>query len=134
MRIRNTQGELIAMKKSILDACLEYYIRYADDFIILSDNEKYLKSLLLKISKFLGEKLKLTLHEHKVYIKTYASGVDFLGWIHFSYHRQLRTATKRRIIKKLRGYPKRQAVISCYGLLGHGNTYKLKKRIGLAWQ
>lgn len=111
----------------------KYYIRYADDFIILSDNKEYLNSLLIKIKEFLQMKLKLSLHENKVSIKTYTSGVDFLGWIHFPHHRQLRTATKRRIIKKLRNYPKRQAVISYYGLLGHGNTYKFKKRIGLVW-
>jgi hypothetical protein len=110
---------------------VKYYIRYADDFIILADNKKYLNNLLLKISKFLGEELKLTLHEHKVYIKTYASGLDFLGWVHFFYHRQLRTTTKRKIIRKLRGYPKRETIISYRGLLSHGNTYKFKKRIGL---
>lgn len=113
---------------------IKYYIRYADDFIILSDNKEYPNSLLPKIKEFLRTKLKLNLHENKVHIKTYASGVDFLGWKHFPYYRQLRAATKRRIIKKLRNYPKRQAVISYYGLLGHGNTYKLKKRLGLAWQ
>lgn len=110
---------------------VKYYIRYADDFVILSDNKGYLNNLLPKISEFLQTQLKLNLHENKVYIKTYASGVDFLGWAHFPYHRQLRTATKRKITRKLKGYPKRETVISYLGLLGHGNTYKFKKRIGL---
>ncbi|MDD5071580.1 MAG: reverse transcriptase/maturase family protein [Patescibacteria group bacterium] len=110
---------------------VKYYIRYADDFIILSDNKDYLNSLLLKISDFLQKKLKLSLHERKVCIKTYASGVDFLGWVHFPYHRQLRTATKRKIARKLKGYPKRETIISYQGLLSHGNTYKFKKRLGL---
>lgn len=109
---------------------IKYYIRYADDFIILADNKEYLNSLLLKISKFLSEKLKLTLHEHKVYIKTYASGLDFLGWVHFPYYRQLRTTTKRKIIRKLKGYTKKETIISYRGLLSHGNTYKLKRQIG----
>ena len=110
---------------------VKYFIRYADDFIILSDNKEYLKSLLLKIGGLLDEKLKLNLHEHKVYLKTYASGVDFLGWTHFPYHRQLRTATKRKIIRKLRGYPKKETVISYRGLLSHGDTYKLKRIAGM---
>jgi len=87
--------------------------------------------LLPKISEFLQDELKLVLHENKVYIKTYASGVDFLGWIHFPYHRQIRTVTKRKIIRKLKNYPERQTIISYNGLLGHGDTYKLKKRLGL---
>jgi len=109
----------------------KYYIRYADDFVILSDNKKHLEDLLLKISIFLNEKLKLKLHENKVYIKTYASGVDFLGWVHFPYHRQIRTTTKRKIIKKLKRYPKQQTITSYRGLFSHGNTYKLKKFLGL---
>lgn len=107
---------------------VKYYMRYADDFVILSDNKDYLNDLLLKIDDFLRTKLKLNLHENKVYVKTYASGVDFLGWTHFPHHRQLRTTTKRKIIRKLKGYPKQQTVASYRGLLGHGDTYNLKKR------
>lgn len=114
------------------DLRVKYYVRYADDFVILSDKKEYLNSLLPKISEFLGNKLKLKLHDSKVYIKTFASGVDFLGWVHFPHHRQIRTTTKRKIIRKLKDYPKRQMVVSYRGLLGHGNTYKLQKRVGLA--
>jgi hypothetical protein len=108
---------------------VKYYIRYADDFVILSDNKKYLNDLLQKISEFLQKNLKLKLHNRKIVIKTYASGVDFLGWIHFPYHRQIRTATKRRIIRRLRGYCDPQAVISYQGLLKHGNTFKVQKKV-----
>lgn len=110
---------------------VKYYIRYADDFAILSDDKKYLEEVLSKISAFLNEKLKLNLHEHKVYIKTYASGVDFLGWTHFPYHRQIRTTTKRKMIRKLKGYPKPETVSSYRGLLNHGNTFKIQKAFGL---
>lgn len=58
---------------------VKYYLRYADDFIILSDSRKYLEDILPKLHIFLNEKLYLMLHEHKVHIKTYGSGVDFLG-------------------------------------------------------
>jgi hypothetical protein len=110
---------------------IKYYIRYADDFAIFSDNKRYLEELLPKMEKFLNERLKLKLHENKVYIKTYASGVDFLGWSHFPYHRQIRTATKRKIVRKLKGYPKPETINSYRGLLGHGDTYKLQKIVGL---
>ena len=110
---------------------IRYYIRYADDFIILADNKKYLVKLLPKIREFLAKELKLLLNEQKVFIKTYASGIDFLGWIHFPYHRQIRTATKRRMIKRLHGCSKRETIIAYQGLLGHGNAYKLRKDLNL---
>jgi len=59
---------------------VRYYIRYADDFVILSEDKNYLEKLLAKIDLFLREKLKLNLHPNKISISTLASGVDFLGW------------------------------------------------------
>ncbi len=107
------------------------YIRYADDFVFLSDDREYLVRLLPEVDKFLREKLHLTLHPDKVYIATYASGVDFLGWIHFPYHRVIRTNTGRKITTRLKGYPKQETIMSYKGLLSHGNTYKVQKRAGL---
>lgn len=105
------------------------YIRYADDFVILSDRKEYLEKLILEIRIFLNEKLNLSLHENKVYIKTYASGVDFLGWVHFPYYRRLRTTTKKRILRNIRWYPKSETLNSYLGLLKHGNTIKIKRKI-----
>jgi RNA-directed DNA polymerase len=109
---------------------VKYYIRYADDFVIPSDDKKYLNELLPEIREFLKEKLKLTLHEKKICIKTYASGLDFLGWIHFSGYRKIRTTTGRRVVRKLNGCLKKPTVSSYRGLLSHGNTYKLKRKFG----
>lgn len=111
---------------------VKYYIRYADDFAVLSEDKKYLEDVLLKFHEFLNNKLHLTLHENKVYIKTYGSGVDFLGWVHFPQHRVIRTTTKQKIIRKMKGYPKPQTISSYRGVLGHGDTYKVQKRVGIA--
>ena len=109
---------------------VKYYIRYADDFAILSDNKEYLIDLLNKISSFLNNKLKLQLHPDKVYIKTLASGIDFLGWVHFPYHMVLRTSTKRRMLKKIRESDVKEEVLASYlGMLWHGNGYKLEEKI-----
>lgn len=110
---------------------VKYYLRYADDFAIMSDDREYLEEVLVKMDIFLREKLKLTLHEDKVYIKTYASGVDFLGWVHSPHHRQIRTVTKRKILRNLKGYPKQETINSYRGLLSHGNTYTIQKHAGL---
>jgi len=106
---------------------VKYYIRYADDFVILSQDKDWLYELVIKIGDFLSEELRLKLHPDKIFIKTISSGVDFLGWVHFPDHRVLRTATKRRMIGKLKSNKSVEAISSYLGLLKHGNTYKIKR-------
>lgn len=105
---------------------VKYYIRYADDFAILHEDKKYLENLIPQVSEFLETKLKLSLHPNKLFIKTLASGVDFLGWVHFPSHRTLRTATKRRMFGNPGIYAGDEAVVNSYrGLLSRGNGWKL---------
>ena len=104
-----------------------YYIRYADDFVILHHNKDFLTHMRHGSNIFLEEKLKLKFHPDKVFIKTLSSGVDFLGWVHFPHHRILRTVTKRRMMKKLSENYSKESKASYLGLIKHGNTYKLKK-------
>ncbi len=104
----------------------KYYIRYADDFVVMSDDRSWLESLVPRISSFLDAHLTLTLHPDKLYIKTLSSGVDFLGWVHFPDHRVLRTTAKRKMVK--RSNAKRETVQSYLGLLSHGNARKLAWR------
>ena len=108
----------------------KYYIRYADDFVIFSPDRPLLQGLIPLITDFLWNRLKLRLHPNKISISTIASGVDYLGWVNFPDHRVLRTATKRRMFRRLeanRGKP--ETVQSYLGLISHGNCQKLKKRI-----
>lgn len=104
---------------------IKYYIRYADDFVVFSQNKEYLLKLIPTISDFLQKHLKLSLHPNKVFIKTAATGVDFLGWVHFPTHRVLRTTTKRRMFAKV----DEENLVSYLGLLKHGNAWKLTKGI-----
>ena len=107
------------------------YIRYADDFVILSAARPCLAALLPRIADFLRLRLKLNLHPDKVRIATFASGVDFLGWVHFPDHRVLRTSTKRRMFKRMCG-PSEATKQSYLGLLKHGNARKLAAHIGVS--
>ena len=111
---------------------VKYYIRYADDFVVLSEEREYLQSILVKMKEYLENKLKLDMHPDKVFIKTFASGVDFLGWVHFPKHRVLRTATKRRMIRNLiKNKYKEESIQSYLGMLKHGNGYKISSKIKL---
>jgi hypothetical protein len=105
----------------------KYYIRYADDFVILSRDKNWLEEALPQISSFLWDHLRLTLHPDKVSIGTVASGVDFLGWLHFPDHRVLRTTTKRRMLRRTAGLREEHPTVQSYlGLLSHGNAQRLK--------
>jgi hypothetical protein len=108
---------------------VKYYIRYADDFVILQNDTIELEKILEQMKEFLENKLKLNLHLDKVFIKTITSGVDFLGWVHFPKHRVLRTATKKRMFRNIKENLKFNTIQSYLGLLKHGNTYKLNKAI-----
>ncbi len=108
---------------------VKYYIRYADDFVILSENKEYLQNTLKQMKNFLENSLKLNIHPDKVFIKTIASGVDFLGWVHFPEHRVLRTVTKKRMFRNIKENSRPETVASYLGMLKHGNTFKLKQEI-----
>lgn len=121
-------NELDQYMKRILN--VRMYIRYADDFAILSQDKNDLARLIPIIQNFLESKLKFSLHPKKVSIKTIASGVDFLGWVHFPSHRVLRTSTKKKMYKAIRNNPSEAVKSSYNGLLLNGNTYKIRKRAG----
>ena len=108
---------------------MEYYIRYADDFVILSQDKKLLQDTLSKIKNFLSHELSLEFHPNKISIETIASGVDFLGWVNFVDYKTLRTSTKKRMLKKLKLNNSTCSSASYLGLLSHGNTYRLKRQI-----
>jgi hypothetical protein len=69
---------------------LPYYIRYMDDFIILSDSNGKLKHYLELIENFLHEVLHLRLND-KTKIDYCRNGIDFVGY---------RIFPKNKIIKK----------------------------------
>jgi len=108
---------------------VKHYVRYADDFVVLSTDKLWLSELIPITKLFLDSELKLSLHPDKVCIKTLASGVDFLGWVHFTDHRVLRTTTKKRMFKRLEITQSKETLNSYLGLMKHGNTNKLRNEI-----
>lgn len=119
----------------------KYYLRYCDDFIILSEDKTYAEDMIYVISEFLGRDLKLELHPDKIIIRKARRGVDFLGYVVLPYHRILRTKTKRRILKKIACKEKdlengliseksfNQNLQSYLGILKHCRGYKIENQI-----
>jgi len=77
-----------------------YYIRYVDDFVILSRNKALLETYRQKISFFLLSNLHIQLHPTKSKISPLSCGIDFLGFRIFYHHKLLRKSNLRRFKKK----------------------------------
>ncbi len=58
-----------------------YYLRYCDDFIILSNDKNHLESLIFPIREFLVKKLQLDLHPKKLIIRKFTPGT--ISWAMF---------------------------------------------------
>lgn len=125
---------------------VKYYLRYADDFVLLSESREYLDKLLPAIRKFLETKLDLELHPQKIIFTRLRNGIDFLGYIIFPYYFLPRTKTKRRLLRKIRTRIHEfkagmidekklyETVQSYLGYLGHAKTYKFKNELeNLMW-
>ncbi|MCX6766435.1 MAG: reverse transcriptase/maturase family protein [Candidatus Moranbacteria bacterium] len=108
---------------------VKYYARYCDDFVIVHEDKNYLENIIPEISEFLGDRLKLSLNPEKVFIKTFSSGVDFLGWVNFPRHRVLRNSTERRMLKNIKRKSAPEVIASYLGLLSHGNTHNLSAKV-----
>ena len=101
------------------------YVRYADDFILIHPDRERLIDCLEKIRVFLQERLRLEVHPKKIVLKTYAGGIDYLGYICFPHHRVLRTKTKRRMFQRVN-----EKNFSSYnGMLQHCQSLNLQTEL-----
>lgn len=117
------------------------YVRYTDDFIIVSDNKEYLVNLIPCISNFLIVSLKLNIHPKKTTILRYTHGVDFLGYISFPHHTLVRKKTLKRATRKINEKmylyktgalekEKLEATLNSYlGVLSHANAYRFSEKL-----
>jgi retron-type reverse transcriptase len=74
---------------------IPYYLRYMDDFIILSDNKNKLNDLREKIETYLGEKLHLKLN-NKTRIDNCKNGIEFVGYKVFPKNKIIRKQNMNR--------------------------------------
>lgn len=108
---------------------VKYYLRYADDFLILSESMGNLQAHLVLIISFLNDRLKLCLHPKKIILRKLNWGIDFLGYVVLPHHILPRTKTKKRVFQKLKEKIEsgnfNQSLQSYLGYLNHANAYKL---------
>ncbi len=109
---------------------IKYYLRYCDDFVVISTDRNYLQSLIEPIRQFLSGVLKLELHPDKLSIRSWDQGVDFLGYVLRPHAVSIRTKTKRRMLQRVN-----EANLSSYlGICSHADSYELAVLMRLvAW-
>ncbi len=104
---------------------IKYYLRYADDFIIVAKDKKNLLDVIPVLRKFLAGELNLELHPDKISLRPWHQGIDFLGYVVFPYYTILRPKTKRRMLKRVN----KNNLASYLGLLSHCRGYRLKTKL-----
>ncbi|MCB5549849.1 hypothetical protein LIR34_08450 [Blautia sp. MSK17_66] len=115
---------------------VEAYIRYMDDFVILSPDKEQLRSWLARIEQFLREELRLEFNP-KTTILAAKNGIDFVGYKHRATHRKVRKDSIKRIKRtikkcesgKITKEQLQKSIQSWTGHAGHADSYNLRKKI-----
>ncbi|MFH1584817.1 MAG: reverse transcriptase/maturase family protein [Patescibacteria group bacterium] len=103
----------------------QWYLRYCDDFIILTASHAKAIEHIRILQKFLNSRLKLSIHPEKIRVKTWNQGIDFVGYVHMPHCAVVRTKTARRMFKLAN-----DTNLSSYlGLCGHANAYELERTL-----
>lgn len=129
-------GKNTTTKKQKHELGVEAYIRYMDDFVILSPDKEQLRSWLARIEQFLREELKLEFNP-KTTILAAKNGIDFVGYKHRATHRKVRKDSIKRIKRtikkcesgKITKEQLQKSIQSWTGHAGHADSYNLRKKI-----
>lgn len=102
-----------------------FYVRYNDDFIIVSESYEELEEIKTKIILFVKEKLFLEIPIEKTSLRKIGWGIDFLGFTILPEAVLLRNKTKNKMYSNIN----LQNFCSYFGILQHCNSYNLKRKI-----
>lgn len=108
---------------------VKYYIRYADDIVILSDNKPYLHSLLGEIKNYVTDNLKLTVKNNYQVFSVDARGIDFVGYVFRHTHTLLRKTIKQNFARMLIHHKNDQSIASYNGWASHCDSKHLLKKL-----
>ncbi len=79
----------------------KFYARYADDFLCLVFSDTEAQKYITDVSKFLTERLRLTVHPRKIIVRTVEQGIDWLGIVLLDGYSVLRPATRARMFRRV---------------------------------
>lgn len=114
------------------ELCIEYYLRFMDDFILLLNNKNECICCLKKINSFLNNNLKLELNNKTKYF-FFDNYIDFCGYLVFLDKLLPRKRNIRKIFKLINNSINNSnfylSLNSYLAYLKHTNCYFLKKEI-----
>ena len=104
---------------------VRHYIRYCDDFVMLSASKTDGLGLVKKTNKFLNDKLRLQLHPNKIHVRTWTQGIDFLGYVLLQDVTILRTTVAKLAIRCVTP----ENVESYLGLCMHASAFETERHL-----
>lgn len=108
---------------------VNYYFRYCDDLVILSDSKPYLHALLAEIRGYFTTKLNLTIKQNYQVFPVAARGIDFVGYVFYHSHTRLRKSIKKNFARMLAKRKNQQSIASYYGWAKHCDSKNLLKKL-----
>lgn len=113
----------------------KYYLRYADDFMVLGSDPSELLGYFVEINQFLQNDLKLSIHPNKIQLRKLRWGIDFVGYVVLPHYALPRRKTVKRIFKRVKRLqaqsPEKlvRSLPSYLGYLEHVDAYELSSRL-----
>lgn len=117
------------------------YERFCDDFLLFSNDKKYLQDCKRRINNFLYYELELEYSKAQVF--NTKQGVDFCGYRHFGDYVLVRKSTSKRIKRRNRNIKEQietgeyneehllGQIASANGIIKHSNGYNLRTMLDL---
>jgi len=116
------------------------YIRYCDDFVVLSNDKAWLHQVKEQMEEYLIS-LRLKPHPRKSQVFPVKDGTDFLGYRIFPTHRRVRRDSITRFRRRMRRLQEKyatgevdlshikQSIQSWLGHVSHADSYGLRKQL-----
>lgn len=129
-------NELDQFVKHTLKA--HYFLRYVDDFVILSPDASQLRVWQAQIEEFLQSKLKLRLHPKRRKLLPISNGIDFLGYIIRPGYILVRRRVVNNLKEKIRQFKQARvkdfrkfhdSIESYLGHFKHASSYRLTNKL-----
>jgi len=108
---------------------VQYYFRYADDIVVLSDNKSYLHQLLNDITLYLQVNLNLKVKDNYQVFPVDSRGIDFVGYVFRHTHTLLRKSIKQSFARAIAKNNNPKSVASYKGWAIHCNSRNLLKTL-----
>lgn len=118
----------------------DYYVRYMDDFVFLSDSKQRLHEVREACRGYLADELDLELPYSKTTLEPVTKGLTFLGYRVFPRHRKLRKRNKKKFWQRLKNQKKslaedeidfpelKDSIESWKGHASHADTENLRNK------